>query len=220
MGFVENLSASEIVDQFLLVQGQSQKKITNVVFMGMGEPFLNYEQVMNAADLLNHPDGIGLGVRKITISTVGIVSKIRQYAEEGRRFKLAISLNASNQQQRLFIMPIAEKYPLEDILDAAQLYFNKTNKLLTFEYVVMKGINDQITDAEKLIKQIGDLPCKVNVIPYNEIGGDFTRPSPERIQSFVRAFKAAPFTVTVRWSYGTTIQAGCGQLAVETRVEG
>jgi 23S rRNA (adenine2503-C2)-methyltransferase len=220
MGFVKNLSASEIVDQYLLVQGQSRKKITNVVFMGMGEPFLNYDQVMNAAELLNHPAGIRLGVRKITISTVGIVSRIKQYAEEGRGFKLAISLNASEQQQRATIMPIAKKHTLNNILKAAQFYFIKTNKLLTFEYVLMKGINDQITDAENLIKLIGDLPCKLNVIPYNEIGGDFFRPGQEHIQKFVRAFKAAPFTVTVRWSYGTTIQAGCGQLAVETGMKG
>ena len=220
MGLVKNLSVSEITDQFLLVQGQSQKKITNVVFMGMGEPFLNYDQVMNAAELLNHPEGIRLGVRKITISTVGIVPKIKQYTEEGRGFKLAISLNASEQQQRMSIMPIAEKYTLKDTLKAAQFYFNKTNKLLTFEYVLMKGINDQIIDAKKLIKLIGDLPCKVNVIPYNEIGGEFARPGQGKIQSFVRALKAAPFTVTVRWSYGTTIQAGCGQLAVKTGVKG
>ncbi len=220
MGFVKNLSVAEIVDQFLLVQKQSRKKITNVVFMGMGEPFLNYNQVINAAELLNHPEGIKLGVRKITISTVGIVPKIRQYAEEGRRFKLAISLNASEQQQRISIMPIAKKHTLKEILKAAQFYFNKTNKLLTFEYVLMKGINDQIADAAKLVNLIDDLPCKVNVIPYNEIGGDYSRPDTESVRNFVTALKAAPFAVTVRWSNGTTIQAGCGQLAVETGVEG
>ena len=216
MGFQKNLSVGEIVDQFLLLQQESVKKITNVVFMGMGEPFLNYERVIKAADLLNDPDGIDLGARRITISTVGIIPKIEQFTKESHRYKLAISLNGTTQDQRLQTMPIAKKYPLQMLMKAAKNYYETTKRFPTFEYVLMKNLNDEIADAENLIKLIGNLPCKVNVIPYNEIGGTYERPSQNRIKRFVNILNNAPFTVTIRWSKGTEIDAGCGQLAVNT----
>ena len=214
MGFQKNLSVGEIVDQFLFLQQESEKKITNVVFMGMGEPFLNYARVIKAADLLNEPDGIDLGARRITISTVGIIPKIKQFAKEGHRYKLAISLNGTTQNQRLQTMPAAKKYPIHKLIDAAKNYYETAKRFPTFEYVLMNNLNDRTTDAENLIKLIGNLPCKVNLIPYNEIGGTYKRPSHDRLTRFINALKNVPFTVTVRWSNGTEIDAGCGQLAV------
>ena len=214
MGFQKNLSVGEIVDQFLFLQQESEKKITNVVFMGMGEPFLNYARVIKAADLLNEPDGIDLGARRITISTVGIIPKIKQFAKEGHRYKLAISLNGTTQNQRLQTMPAAKKYPIHMLIDAAKNYYETAKRFPTFEYVLINNLNDRTTDAENLIKLIGNLPCKVNLIPYNEIGGNYKRPSHDRLTRFINALKNVPFTVTVRWSNGTEIDAGCGQLAV------
>jgi len=214
MGFVRNLTAGEIVDQVLLLQDQVKERITNVVFMGMGEPFLNYQHVMDAACLLTHPQGMNLGARRITISTVGIVPKIRQFTTERRPFKLAISLNATTQKQRSQVMPIARTYPLNHVLQVAREYYHALRRYLTFEYVLLKGVNDTPRDARTLIRLIGDLPCKVNVIPYNEMEGPFQRPGKEDIQLFLETLYRAPFTVTVRWSKGTEINAGCGQLAV------
>ncbi len=214
MGFRRNLTAGEILDQFLLLQAESEGRITNVVFMGMGEPFLNYRNVMQAAEILNHPDGISLGARKITVSTVGIIPKIQKFADERRRFKLAISLNSPAQEKRRQIMPVAKSHPLPELLSAARYYYQKTRNHPTFEYVLLEGINDSGNDARRLIRLIGNLPCKVNVIPYNEIGNGFKRPSDDRIERFVRTLYDAPFTVTVRWSRGVDIDAGCGQLAV------
>ena len=214
MGFQKNLSVGEIVDQFLFLQQKSQKKITNVVFMGMGEPFLNYARVIKAADLLNESDGIDLGARRITISTVGIIPRIKQFSKEGHRYKLAISLNGTTQNQRLQTMPAAKKYPIHMLIDAAKNYYETANRFPTFEYVLMNNLNDRTTDAENLIKLIGNLPCKVNLIPYNEIGGDYKRPSHDRLTRFINALKNVQFNVTVRWSNGTEIDAGCGQLAV------
>ena len=214
MGFQKNLSVGEIVDQFLFLQQESEKKITNVVFMGMGEPFLNYARVIKAADLLNEPGGIDLGARRITISTVGIIPKIKQFTKEGHRYKLAISLNGTTQNQRLQTMPAAKKYPIHMLIDAAKNYYETAKRFPTFEYVLINNLNDRTTDAENLIKLIGNLPCKVNLIPYNEIGGNYKRPSHDRVTRFIKALKNVPFTVTVRWSNGTEIDAGCGQLAV------
>ncbi len=217
MGFKRQLTVGEIVDQFLMIQSGIEDSINNVVFMGMGEPFLNYDRVMLAAQLLNDPDGINLGARKITISTVGIVSKIRQFADENRRYKLAISLNAVTQDQRTKIMPVAQSNTLDELIDSAWYYYNKLRNFLTFEYVLMKGINDTKLDAKKLIHLIAELPCKVNVIPYNEIGDSFKRPSEANIKAFLKGLEPAPFTVTVRWSKGADIQAGCGQLATNSK---
>ena len=215
MGFVRQLTVGEIVDQFLLIQSGIESRVNNVVFMGMGEPFLNYDKVMLAAQLINDPDGINLSARKITISTVGIISKIRQFADEKRRYTLAISLNAATQDQRTTIMPVAKSNTLDELIDSAWYYYNKLRNLLTFEYVLMKGINDTKIDAIKLIRLIADLPCKVNVIPYNDIGDSFRRPSEMGIKAFIKELESAPFTVTVRWSKGADIQAGCGQLATQ-----
>ena len=214
MGIIRNLTIGEIVAQYLLLLKESEKPITNVVFMGMGEPFLNYDNVIKAADLLNHPDGINLGARHITISTAGIIPQILKFAKEKRRYKLAISLNGSTQEQRLKTMPVAKKYPIGKLIESVKYYYNARKKLVTFEYVLISDINDSELDAKRLINLFSDLPCKLNVIPYNEIGSKFRRPSDEKIREFLGNFSNATFTVTTRWSKGADINAGCGQLVV------
>ena len=214
MGFIKNLTAGEIVDQYLLILNSINKRITNVVFMGMGEPFLNYQQVINAADLLNHKEGINLSAKRITISTVGIIPKIIRYTQEGHKYKLAISLNGSSQDQRLKIMPISKTHSMDALIKSAWDYYHISKKLITLEYVLLSGVNDDIVDADRLMNLIGNLPCKLNLIPYNEIDGPFYRSSEEKIERFLNRLKRANFTVTIRWSKGTDISGGCGQLAV------
>ena len=214
MGFIKNLTSGEIIAQYLLILNFIKKRINNVVFMGMGEPFLNYQQVINAANLLNHKEGINLSAQRITISTVGIVPKIQQYAQEGHKYKLAVSLNSSSQDQRLKIMPISKAHSMDALIQSAWDYYHISKKLITLEYVLLAGVNDNIADAARLLDVIGDLPCKLNLIPYNEIDGPFHRPSEENIEQFVNQFKSANFIVTIRWSKGTDISGGCGQLAV------
>ena len=214
MGFIKNLTAGEIIDQYLIISNSIDKEITNIVFMGMGEPFLNYLQVINAAKLFNHRDGINLSSQKITISTVGIIPKIKQYSDEGHKYKLAISLNGTYQSQRVNIMPISKTNSINDLIKSVWYYYKKTKRLVTFEYVLMADVNDSISDADRLINLIGELPCKVNVIPYNEIDGAFKRPKEGEISKFVNQINNSNFIVTVRWSKGTDINSGCGQLAV------
>ena len=215
MGFIQNLSAGEIVDQVIHLQRISRSPITNVVFMGMGEPFLNYSCVMEAAKILN--EKMAFGARRITISTAGIVPKIRQMADENYQFKLAISLNASSEKSRARIMPITKTHSLNSLIESAHYYYKKTSRFITFEYVLLQGINDSPEDGIRLIELLQSLPCKVNVIPYNEIGGDYNRPEESVIHTFLKTLKNAPFTVTVRWSKGIDIDAGCGQLAVKEK---
>ena len=215
MGFIENLDSGEIVDQFLLISEMLPKPITNVVFMGMGEPFLNYSNVIKSAKLLHDPNGINLGYKRITISTAGIVKGIKQYTKERQKFRLAISLNGTTSDQRLKIMPITKSNSLESLLGASKKYAEVINTRLTFEYVLIKDCNDDPGDADRLIKILkGISKCKLNLIPYNETDGIYQRPDEEQIKIFMKKLKNAPFPVTVRWSKGTDIDAGCGQLAI------
>ena len=215
MGFIDNLDSGEIVDQFLLISKILPKPITNVVFMGMGEPFLNYSNVIKSAKLLHDPNGINLGYKRITISTAGIVKKIEQFTKERQKFKLAISLNGTTSDQRLKIMPITKSNSLESLLGASKKYSEVINTWLTFEYVLIKDCNDDPSDADRLIKILkGINKCKLNLIPYNETDGIYQRPDEKQIKLFMKKLKNAPFPVTVRWSKGTDIDAGCGQLAI------
>ncbi len=215
MGFLQNLNANEIIDQVILLSSYTKSKITNVVYMGMGEPFMNYRQVIESGKLLNK--NMGLGARRITISTAGIAPKIRQIADDNYSFKLAISLNATNDEVRKKIMPITLKHSFKEIIDSAKYYYSKTKRLITFEYVLLNGINDSTNDAKELVKLLKGFPCKLNIIPYNEIGGDYIRPEIKDINQFLFHLKPAKFIVTVRWSNGTDINAGCGQLAIREK---
>ena len=215
MGFIQNLTIGEILDQFLQLQNISNDRITNVVFMGMGEPFLNYENTMEAAHLLHHPKGINMGAWRITISTSGITRKINQFAKEGQPYKLAVSLNASNEKQRLKTMPITKAYPFLELINASREYTVRLKKKITFEYVMLLKINDDTKDAKALIRLLGSINCKLNIIPYNEINGPYKRPNDDRVDKFLNALQKAPFPVTIRWSKGQGIDAGCGQLVTK-----
>ena len=219
MGFKENLSVGEILDQYLLARQKIDKPITNIVFMGMGEPFLNYKNVIKAAKLLNDPNGINMGSKRITISTAGVISKIEEFTKSKEKFKLAISLNGTTNEQRTSIMPINIKNSLDELLNVARKYTETLNRWLTFEYVLLKEINDSVEDAKRLLSMLAGMKkCKLNIIPYNEIDGEFRRPDKDQIENFVVALRPAKFPITVRWSKGTDIDAGCGQLATRNQV--
>ena len=215
MGLLRNLTAGEIVDQLLLVRDQRNEPVTNVVFMGMGEPLLNYREVLQAADIFHHQKGLGIGASKITLSTAGVVPKIEQLAKENRPYRLAVSLNAATDEIRSRIMPINDTWPIARLLDASRLYANRPKRTVTFEYVLLEGVNDSLADARALVKLVQGIHCKVNLIPYNDIGGDYRRPAEEVIDAFFREVAGASFPVMIRWSNGSDIGAGCGQLAVE-----
>ena len=213
MGFIKNLSTGEIIDQFVQLKEISKKTITNVVFMGMGDPFLNYTSTIESAALLHHSKGINMAAWRITISTSGIINKINQYTIEKQPYKLAISLNATSQTQRLKTMPITKNQHFSKLLKVAKNYAYHTRKKVTFEYVLLKGINDQTSDGRELVKILNTTNCKLNIIPYNEIDGVYKRPNDDTINKFLGSLNNASFPVTIRWSKGQDIDAGCGQLA-------
>lgn len=212
MGLLRNLTAGEIVEQVMQMKARSDRPPTNIVFMGMGEPMLNYDQVMLAADVLSDPQGLGFSRKKITVSTAGIAKNIRRMADEQRPYSLAISLNAVNQQLRERIMPIAKKYPLDELLDAARYYTKTSGKRITFEYVLMDGLNASLDDARALIKLTHGIPCKINVIPCNSDDPRYQPPAEEAVAAFDRAVHSGRRTITVRNRKGWEIQAACGQL--------
>lgn len=216
MGLVRKLETAEILEQFIQVQRISSQKISNIVFMGMGEPFNNYDAVIKAAEILNHHKGPNIGARHITLSTSGIVPRIKEFAHLPFQFKLAVSLNSADNAKRSELMPLNRRYPLEELLSAATYYTHVTNKLIFFEYVLLKGINDSLRDAYDLIEKLNRIPCKLNVIPYNETDSKFNRPDDKDIKKFVSYFKDTSFPVTLRYSGGRGIKAACGQLYHET----
>jgi 23S rRNA (adenine2503-C2)-methyltransferase len=213
MGFRRHLSAGEIVDQVLWVSRDTGQPMTNVVFMGMGEPFLNYDQVIKAAQLISHEQGIAIGHRHVVISTSGIVPNVYRYADEGHKFRLAISLNSPHQEQRAEIMPISQKYTIRALVEAAIYFYKKSRRLPTFEYVLLAGLNDREEDALALRKLLHGVPCKVNLIPYNPTVEEFARPDSKRIERFAESLYPLKAPVSVRWSKGADIDAACGQLA-------
>ncbi|HIG51566.1 MAG TPA: 23S rRNA (adenine(2503)-C(2))-methyltransferase RlmN [Candidatus Marinimicrobia bacterium] len=215
LGLKRNLTTGEIVDQLIYVREKIDQPITNVVFMGMGEPFHNYDNVLNASDIFHSPKGFNLASTRITISTVGLLPQINQYIKEKRRYKLAISLNASNDKVRNEIMPINKKWPLKDLVKSGMEYSNQKKRLIMFEYVLLKGINYSEYDALYLVLLLQGIPCKINLIPYNEIEGKYQRPDETTITKFSEILHNCrdEYRVLVRWSKGQDIAAGCGQLA-------
>jgi len=219
-GFRRNLKPGEIIEQVLHFAretrknlGNSMKPITNVVFMGMGEPFLNYEATIQAIRTLNDQKGFNLGARRFTVSTVGIVPGIRRLAEEGLQVELAVSLHAPNDEIRDRLVPINKGYPIKRLLIACQEYIKRTNRRITFEYVLIDGVNDNIRHARELASLLGDMLCHVNLIPMNPIPGVSMRPPPKhRVLAFEEELKRLGISVTLRTSKGADIQAGCGQL--------
>ena len=215
LGLKRNLSTGEIVDQLIYVKENVDQPITNVVFMGMGEPFHNYDNVINAADIFHSSKGFNLASSRITISTAGILPKIKQFINEKRRYKLAISLNAANDEVRNDIMPINKKWPIRELIKAGKEYSNQKKRLIMFEYVLLKGINDSEKNALELSRLLQGIPCKLNLIPYNETDGKYQRPGGDDILRFSEILHANRdvYRVLVRWSKGQDINAGCGQLA-------
>ncbi|MBN2091542.1 23S rRNA (adenine(2503)-C(2))-methyltransferase RlmN [candidate division KSB1 bacterium] len=216
LGFKRNLETWEIIDQFLTIQRLTGVDITNIVIMGMGEPFLNYDAVLKACHLFNHPDGTAIGNRRIVISTSGIVPQIYRYTDEKRPFKLAISLNSPFDAQRSSIMPINKHHSLERLIEAARYYAKKSRQRITFEYVLLKNINHRKEDADQLKKLISGIPCKINLIPYNAIPNSDWQPTIEEVEKFYTYFQNFQAVVSIRWSKGQDIQAACGQLAAST----
>lgn len=223
MGFTRNLTAGEILDQVLQVQRLADRRITNVVYMGMGEPMLNYDNVMKSVGILNDDRGLNIGVRHITISTAGYADKIRQMADEHRKTKLALSLHSLDEQKRTLLMPITRKFGVNDLIAALEHYYRKTRQRPTFEYILFDGFNDTEADMRRFVAVSKRIPCKVNIIPFHSI--DFTHPTgfaaslkptpPARVEEFADRLRKADITVMVRGSSGVDIKAACGQLAVE-----
>lgn len=225
MGFLRNLTAGEIVDQVIQAQRLADRRITNLVYMGMGEPMLNYDDVMKSIDILTDDRSLNIGAKHITVSTAGYADRIRQMADEGRKVKLALSLHSLDNGKRTDLMPITRKFNVEDLLEALDYYYRKTRRRPTLEYIPFDGYNDTDDDIKRFIKLSKRIPCKVNLIPFHSIAftgisgfGATLRPTPkEKIELFAQALRKANITVMVRSSSGEDIAAACGQLAVEER---
>jgi 23S rRNA (adenine2503-C2)-methyltransferase len=219
MGYFRNLTHGEIVDQVQIINEVAEerfgKKITNIVYMGMGEPLHNYKAVVESARIISDPLGTDLSPRRITISTVGLTKQIRQLADEETGVNLAISLHAPDDEKRNRIMPINESLNLEKLEEAVKYYFSKTQKPLTYEYLLFDEFNDSRTDALNLVKIARWAPSKVNIIMYNNVAGvTLKRAREERLNRFMKTLTDNDVTATVRRSRGDDIDAGCGQLAI------
>jgi 23S rRNA (adenine2503-C2)-methyltransferase len=229
MGFTRNLTTGEIVDQVLQVRKELPKKITNLVYMGMGEPLMNYDAVMKSVGILSNEYGVGISARHTTISTAGWVNGIRRMADERLKVKLAVSLHTLDNSLRTKLMPLNRKFGLDKLIEAVRYYYEKTRQRITYEYILLDGLNDSDKDVQHLVSLSRKVPCKINVIPFHPI--DFAhpdksglaatlRPTPsERIERFAKKLRDANITVMVRSSSGKDIEAACGQLAVKNQRE-
>jgi len=217
MRFGRNLTYEEISDQILFYVQQLHhegKHISNIVLMGMGEPFMNYDNVLKALHVINDPEGINIGARNITVSTSGICEGIEKLIDEDLQVNLAVSLHAPNQELRSKIMPIANKYKLDQLMSTIKDYLNKTHRRISYEYVMLKGINDHEEEAHQLGRLIRGQLCHVNLIPYNATGiGGIEGSIPENIRKFRDIVKEYGINVTIRVTLGQDIEAACGQLA-------
>lgn len=213
-GFFRNLTVGEIVSQVLRARDQSPNlKITNIVFMGIGEPLDNFDNVLGAIRLLNNPELFGIGARKITISTCGVVPKIRLLSEQGLQIELSVSLHGATDEIRGKIMPVNKAFPLADLLPACRDYVEKTKREITFEYILADGLNASLHDAAELLKVLKSVRCKINLIPLNPIPEfPYKRPSVAQIRDFEEKLNKGGIRTTVRFSSGTDINAACGQL--------
>lgn len=214
MGFRRNLTSGEIADQLLKCQEYSEEKITNVVFMGMGEPLLNLKAVMKACGIMASDHGLSFSKKKITISTVGIVHGLKKFVDQGEKFGLAISLHSADENIRRKIIPSAAKNDLAQIMAEARRYTQLSGRRVSFEYLLLGGLTDSLDDAEKLVRLIHGIPCKINLIRYNPVDGlPFTKPDEGTVQKFKEYLYPRTYAVTVRESRGIDIKGACGQLA-------
>ena len=217
MGFKRHLTSGEIVAQVMYYAQMLKdvnESVTNIVLMGMGEPFHNYDNTMSAIDRLNDPDGFNFGARRFTISTVGLVPQIRRFADEKRQVNLAISLHAADDAERVAIMPVNKRYKIDDVLDACRYYVAQTGRRITFEWALINGINDTPEVAKRLASRLKGLLCHVNAIPLNPTTGYEGRATDRnRAVAFKDILEQAGIPCTIRMRRGIDIQAGCGQLA-------
>ena len=215
---IRNLSAGEIVDQVVLVDQLAheyyQQGLTNIVYMGMGEPLLNYANTLRSAERITAADGLGMSAKRITVSTAGIAKMIRKLADDGTKFNLALSLHAANDAKRDRIMPINEQNSLDELKDALRYYTRTTKLPVTFEYILLRGFNDSLQDAQELVRYASDVHAKVNLIEYNPIdGGEFGRTESKDAEAFQQYLDRKGIIARIRRSRGRDIDAACGQLA-------
>jgi 23S rRNA (adenine2503-C2)-methyltransferase len=225
MGLTRNLSAGEIVAQVVALARLSESEghtLTNVVYMGMGEPLANYDQVMRSIAILNEPQCLKFGARRITLSTVGLAPRIRRLADEPWQVNLAVSLHQTTDAARSALMPVNRHYPIAELMDAVRFYTAKTHRRVSFEYALMAGVNDTDTVADELATLLRGLLCHVNLIPLNPVaeaigpdGTPLTRPTQVHAEAFAAKLVARGIAASVRYSRGTDIAAGCGQLRAE-----
>ena len=215
---MRNLNPDEIYDQVVAIDNQSRlyfdRPLSNIVFMGMGEPLMNYNNVLKAIDKITSPEGLGMSPKRITVSTSGVPKMIKKMADEEVKFNLAVSLHSAIDDVRTSIMPFNATFPLKDLREALEYWYQKTKKRITYEYIVWKGINDRQIDVDALVQFCRFAPSKVNLIEYNPIDdGEFNQASEEAVQRYVRTLESKGITVTIRRSRGKDIDAACGQLA-------
>ena len=216
-GWKRNLTAGEIVAQFLAVEAESGERISNIVFMGMGEPFANYENLMRAIAIINAPWGIGLGARHITVSTSGLVPRIKEFADQPLQIRLAISLHGATDEVRGQIMPVNRKYPIAELLEACAHYVSRKKQHLTFEYILIQGINDSEEQARVLAGHARKLHAKVNLIPYNTVTGlTWERPEQDVQERFLEILQGRGVQATLRREKGHDLAAACGQLRLQS----
>lgn len=215
---LRNLTAGEIFDQVFYLKNEAnnryQKSLSNIVYMGMGEPLLNYKNVLNSIEWICSEDGLGMSPKRITVSTAGISKMIKKLGDDEVRFNLALSLHAANDEKRNKIMEINESNNLESLREALQYFYEKTNSRVTFEYIIFDGFNDEISDARELAEFAKCVPCKINIIEYNPIDGEpFKQAESEKVDRFASFLEERNMIVNVRKSRGKDIDAACGQLA-------
>lgn len=220
---MRNLNPDEIYDQVVAIKDEAetyfQRPLTNIVFMGMGEPLLNYANVLSAIDKITSPEGLGMAPRRITLSTVGVTKMIRKLADDQVRFNLAVSLHSAINETRTRLMPINQSNPVEELGDALSYWYQKTKRKVTYEYVIWEGINDDERHAKALAKFCKIIPSKVNIIQYNPIDeGEFRQASQEAVDMYVRVLEGQGIIAKVRKSRGQDIDAACGQLANKNEV--
>lgn len=212
-GIVRNLSPGEMVDEITAMERDGEERISNIVLMGSGEPLDNYENVIKFLRIVNNPQGLNIGMRHITLSTCGLVPEIYNLAKLNLQITLAISLHAPNDEIRKKIMPVANKYPIEEIMKACREYINNTNRRITFEYSMIRGVNDSNENAKELAALLKGLLCHVNLIPVNKVEErDYRKSAVERIQEFKKILESRGVEVTIRRELGADINAACGQL--------
>lgn len=212
-GWKRHLSADEIVSQVLLAEKISGERINNLVFMGMGEPMANYKNWLKAVSILNAPWGVGLGARKMTVSTSGLVPQIRELADQPLQIRLAISLHGASDSVRSQIMPVNQKYPVAELMEACAYYSERKKQMITFEYILIEGVNDAPTEAKLLAERARGLRAKINLIPYNTVDGlPWKRPSEPVQEEFLSILRNRGIAATIRREKGHDIDAACGQL--------